>query len=89
MKSSRNTHTIIRGDNKIKMKLQKVFTKRIQSLKEDPPTEECSKSVQSFRDIIPSDNRLDLNSATEKQLHTLPGLNKVSFFIMLITVQIT
>ena len=61
------------------MKLRKVFTKRIQSLKEDPPTEECSKSVQSFRDIIPQDNRLDLNSATEKQLHTLPGLNKVSF----------
>jgi len=58
------------------MKLRKVFTKRIQSLKEDSPTEECSKSVQSFRDIIPQDNRLDLNSATEKQLHTLPGLNK-------------
>ena len=64
------------------MKLRKVFTKRIQSLKEDPPTEECSKSVQSFRDIIPSDNRLDLNSATEKQLHTLPGLNKVSFTVL-------
>ena len=63
------------------MKLRKVLTKRIQSLKEkDPPIEECSKSVQSFRDIIPQDNRLDLNSATEKQLHTLPGLNKVSIF---------
>ena len=36
-----------------------------------------AKSIQSFRDIIPSDNRLDLNSATEQQLHTLPGLNKV------------
>ena len=44
-----------------------------------PSSPQASKSLQSFRDIIPQDNRLDLNSATEQQLHTLPGLNRVCF----------
>ena len=34
-------------------------------------------SLQSFREILPSDPRLDINSATKEQLQTLPGITHV------------
>mgnify|MGYP003730476865 CR=1 FL=1 len=36
------------------------------------------KSLQSFRDQLPSDPRLDINNATKEQLQTLPGITHVS-----------
>merc|ERR1712106_80946 len=48
----------------------------VSSRKQRSGSPQASKSLQSFRDMIPQDNRLDLNSATEQQLHTLPGLTQ-------------
>ena len=39
-------------------------------------------SLQSFRDQISSDPRVDINTATKEQLQTLPGVTHVSVIII-------